>query len=151
MKATDCARQVLDVVPLVVRSIRSEMRRHRGADLSVPQLRALAFLSREAGASLSQVATHVGTTLPSMSKMVDGLVARGLVRRETSAQDRRRVTLTLSARGQDTLRASRARTQARFAEILAGLSVRDRAGVGRSMEALRRVFEAPPGPAAGDR
>ena len=87
----ECARQVLEAVPLVMLAIRTEMRRHRGSDLSVPQFRVLVYLNRHAGASLSDIAEHMGLTLPSMSKMIDGLVLRGLVLRRTNPADRRRV------------------------------------------------------------
>ena len=137
-----CARDVLDVVPLVLRAIRVEMRRHRGRDLSVPQFRTLAFLGGADGASLSATAQHVGLSLPSMSKMIDGLVARGLVRRRASARDRRCVTLSLSARGRATLGAARARAQARVARMLGPLSAEERRAVGRAMRALRPVFTA---------
>ena len=35
----DCAREVLEVVPLIMRAIRTDMRSHRTPDLSVPQFR----------------------------------------------------------------------------------------------------------------
>jgi DNA-binding MarR family transcriptional regulator len=139
--ADDCARQVLEVVPLVVRTLRATMRRHRGANLSVPQFRSLGYISRETGASLSAVAEHVGLTLPSMSKMIDGLVARRLVDRAISTRDRRQVTLALSPLGRATLRTARARTQAHLAEVLSALSDAERATVIRAMQAIRPIFE----------
>jgi DNA-binding MarR family transcriptional regulator len=141
VSADDCARNVLEVVPLVVRTLRATMRLHRGAHLSVPQFRSLGYLSREAGASLSDVAEHVGLTLPSMSKMIDGLVERRLVCRGISTRDRRRITLALSALGRATLQRARGRTQARVAEMLDALSEAERATVIRAMHALRPVFE----------
>ena len=51
------------------------------ADLSVPQFRTLLFLRRHPGASLSEVAEHIGLTLPSISKMIDRLEARDLLAR----------------------------------------------------------------------
>src|SRR5262245_29431147 len=139
--ADDCARNILEVVPLVVRALRATMRQQRGANLSVPQSRSLWYLSRETGASLSAVAEHVGLTLPSMSKMIDGLVARRLVDRGISTRDRRQVTLALSPLGRATLRTARARTQARVAELLNGLSDSEQVTVIRAMQALRPVFE----------
>jgi DNA-binding MarR family transcriptional regulator len=144
--ADDCARNVLEVVPLIVRTLRATMRQHRGANLSVPQFRSLWFISRETGASLSAVAEHVGLTLPSMSKMIDGLVARRLVDRAISTRDRRQVTLALSPLGRATLRTARARTQAHLAEMLGALSETERTTVIRAMQALRPAFEpASPG------
>jgi DNA-binding MarR family transcriptional regulator len=136
-----CAREVLETVPLVMRTVRAEMRRHRTADLSVPQFRTLNFLNRQAGASLSQVAEHIGLTLPSVSLLVDGLVERKLILRNTSAADRRRITLTLTARGQSVLEAAHGATQAALAEKLAALSAKDRMIVAQAMQALRPLFE----------
>src|SRR5512137_2718402 len=101
-----CAQEILEVVPAVMRIIRAEMRRHRTADLSVPQFRTLAFIDRNVAASLSDVAEHIGLTLPSMSKIVDGLVMRKLVTRQTHPTDRRRMTLALTPRGQTALQTS---------------------------------------------
>src|SRR4051812_32248907 len=82
-----------------MRTIRTEMRRSRTPDLSVPQFRVLAFLSLHPGASLLQVADHIGITPPSASKIVEGLVGRKLLKRESSRRDRRHVELDLSPSG----------------------------------------------------
>ena len=136
-----CAREVLETVPLVMRTVRAEMRRHRAADLSVPQFRTLTFLNRQAGASLSQVAEHIGLTLPSISLLVDGLVERKLILRNTHAVDRRRVTLTLTARGRSVLEAAYDATQTALAEKLSTLSTQDRSIVAQAMLTLRPLFE----------
>ena len=68
------ARELMEVVPLVMRTFRAEMRGSRANDLSVPQFRALGFVHRKPGTSLSDVAEHIGLALPSMSKLIDGLV-----------------------------------------------------------------------------
>jgi len=136
-----CAREVLETVPLVMRTVRAEMRCHRTADLSVPQFRTLNFLNRQAGASLSQVAEHIGLTLPSISLLVDGLVERKLILRNTSAADRRRITLTLTARGHSLLDAAHGATQAALAERLAALSAKDQMIVAQAMQALHPLFE----------
>src|SRR5512136_1704820 len=135
-----CAQEVLEVVPIVMRTIRAELRRHRAADLSIPQFRTLAFIDRNADASLSDVAEHIGLTLPSMSKIVEGLVTRKFVTRQTHPTDRRRMTLALTARGETALQLSRAATRACLAEDLATLSDRQREIIVQAMEILRPVF-----------
>jgi DNA-binding MarR family transcriptional regulator len=140
----DCAREVLDVVPLVMRVVRTEMRAHRGPELTVPHFRVLAFLARNEGASLSEVAEHVGLRLPSMSTLVDGLVTRGLVARSASAKDRRRVALCLTPRGRSTWGAARRATQARLAKLMANLSPEQQATVTAAMGALRALLASPP-------
>jgi DNA-binding MarR family transcriptional regulator len=75
----DCAREILDVKPVVMRFIRAEMRRHRAPGLSVPQFRTLVFIERSEGSSLGTVAEHLGLTPPSACKLVDGLRERRLI------------------------------------------------------------------------
>lgn len=138
--ADTCAQQILEVVPVVWRTIRTELRRHRTADLSVPQFRTLAYIDRNAATSLSDVAEHIGLTLPSMSKIVDGLVTRKFVTRQTHPTDRRRMTLALTTRGLNALEASRAATRACLVADLATLSDRQREIIVQAMEILRPVF-----------
>jgi DNA-binding MarR family transcriptional regulator len=130
---------VLEAVPLVMRRIRAEMRAHR-AGLSVPQFRALGYLHRHPGASLSDVAEHLGLACASTSKLIDGLVQRKLVTRHTAATDRRRLTLTLTAKGNALLASARQAAQRGLAQTLARLPVGERPGVARAMEQLLHAF-----------
>ena len=139
---SQCAVLLLDVVPLVMRTIRAEMRSHRGAGLSLPQFRTLVFLRRNAGASLSAVAEHVGLTPPSASKMLDGLIARNLASRRESLADRRRVTLALTAQGRAALKKARDRAHVRLAEMLSTLPATDRTVVAEAMTILQGVFSS---------
>lgn len=142
MQATPelCAQELLDVVPLVMRAIRTEMRSRRSRDLTVPQFRALLFINGHPATSLSDVADHIGLTLPTLSKMVDGLVARNLVIRKPCPEDRRRIELTITSRGQVQLESARKGTQDRLAEVLSSLSEADRNLVLQASQALRPIF-----------
>jgi DNA-binding MarR family transcriptional regulator len=135
-----CAQEILEVVPTVWRAIRAELRRHRAADLSIPQFRTLAFIDHNADASLSNVAENIGLTLPSMSKIVEGLVVRKLVTRQTHATDRRRMMLALTTRGKTALQTSREATRDCLAKDLAALNGRQREIIVQAMEILRPVF-----------
>jgi DNA-binding MarR family transcriptional regulator len=134
------AGHILETVPLVMGAIRSEMRSHRGSDLSVPQFRVLVYLNRHEGASLSDIAEHMGLTLPSMSKMVDGLVTRRLVSRRTDPDDRRRVTLAPTALGRTEMQAAYKATESRLAERLAALAESERRTILKAMQALKSIF-----------
>jgi len=115
----------------------------------VPQFRTLIFLNRHEGTSLSEVAEHIGLTLPSMSKMVDGLVIRGLTTRETHREDRRRMTLTLTRRGRTTLSSAYETTEAYLGQLFATLSSTERATIIQGMQLLRQLFAGKRGAAAG--
>jgi DNA-binding MarR family transcriptional regulator len=136
----DCARALLEAVPPVMRVIRNEMRRQSKPELSVPQFRVLSYLNRQPGASLSAVADHIGLTRPAMSILVDGLVNRNLVARDTDPGDRRRLTLSLTRQGQSLYTAARGRTQARLAARLAALSPAERQALVATLEQLRGLF-----------
>jgi len=139
----ECAHIVFDVVPQVMQNVRSEMRRRRGPEISVLQLRALTYLRRNPGATLSVLAEHVGLTLPSMSSQVSGLVARNLIDRSVSVEDRRFVTLKLTEQGKTHLEIARQGTQESLAKTLSVLAPDERATVVEAMHLLARVF-APP-------
>ncbi|MDM7916585.1 MAG: MarR family transcriptional regulator [Candidatus Eisenbacteria bacterium] len=136
-----CAREILETVPLVMAAIRCEMRRIRGSDLTIPQFRTLLYIGRKPESSLSRVADHIGLTLPSMSKLVDGLVDRALVRRVESRDDRRRVALSLTREGADLVGRVRAAGRRSIARRLSPLPQEARGEMLRAMQALRGLFE----------
>jgi DNA-binding MarR family transcriptional regulator len=140
MSSDAIAREILDVVPVVMRKIRIEMRTQRSADIAVPQFRALLFINRNPGSSLQSVAHHLGLTPPTVSKMVDGLVLDGLVRREPSPKDRRQVTLTLTLQGEEVLEKAHTGTQARLAEVLSHLTPQEGETVFQAMKLLHPLF-----------
>lgn len=136
----ECARQVLETVPIVMRAIRREMRSHRESELSVPRLRVLIYLNRNEGASLSDVAEYLGLTLPAASKLVGCLVDRSLVIREIHSGDRRFVTLAPTERGRTVMRKVSAAARERLAERLGFLSESEKTIVIQAMRTLASIF-----------
>jgi MarR family transcriptional regulator for hemolysin len=145
----DCAGEILNTVPRIIQSLRVKMRGGRGPDLTVPQFRTLIFFGVRPGAALSAAAEHVGLTPPSMSRLVDGLVLRGLLSRRESPKDRRRVAIELTASGRTLLEAAREATLAIFASGLSALPEAEISGIARAMRSLRRVFGAEDVPPEG--
>ena len=144
-----CARAVLDGLPQVMWFLRRQMRRHRSHRLSVPQFRTLVLLDRYPAASLSAVAENLGAALPTASRMVAGLVSKGLVVREPCPTDRRRMSLVLTPKGRNVLNAARRATQASVAREVARLSDAQRATIIEAARLLRDVFAGTPPPGAG--
>jgi DNA-binding MarR family transcriptional regulator len=134
------AQQVLDVIPLVMRTVRTKLREHRTADINVPQFRAMAYIDRNNGASLSDLATHIGLTLPAMSKLVDGLVNRKLVSRDVHSRDRRKVCLSLTPQGRDELNAAHEHTRKFLAEKMSSLAGEELRTISRAMQILKVAF-----------
>ncbi len=142
-----CAGEILDVVPLVMRTIKHEMRQRRASGLSVPQFRAMLFIDRQGKPALVEVAAHLGLTSATACRMMDELAARQLVLSRPSKVDRRKITLTLTGEGQAVLENARQGTLRRLEELLAGLSSAENAAILQAMDALRRAFASPTGSA----
>ena len=132
--------ELLDVVPVIMRTIRTEMRSHKSNELTVPLFRALMFLERHPGASLQDLAGHLGLTSPTVCKIVDGLVSKSLVMRQSSRADRRKITLTLTSDGQEILEKARTSTQARLADLLTSLSAEQCETILRALKLLHPLF-----------
>jgi DNA-binding MarR family transcriptional regulator len=137
-----CAALLLEVAPLVVRTIRTRMRGQRDADLSVPQFRALGHVYRHPGVSLSAVAEHLGLSVPATSRLVEGLVARDYVVRQHSATDRRTVELTIAPRGSASFAAARQTTHMQLAARLQSLAPAELETLASALRALRPLFTA---------
>lgn len=72
-------------------------------DLSVVQLRALTVLSELGTANLGRLAEGLDVTVSTTSRLVDRLVAAGLVERRPSPRTRREIELRVSPDGADVL------------------------------------------------
>jgi DNA-binding MarR family transcriptional regulator len=94
-----CAEKVMCTFPPVMRAIGQEMRQRQAPELMPVQFFALKILQEHAGASLSLVKQHLCISLSATSKLIDGLVARGLVTREIPLHNRRRIILSLTDTG----------------------------------------------------
>jgi DNA-binding MarR family transcriptional regulator len=136
----EIARELLEVVPAVMREIRSQMHSRGSLDLTVPQFRTLAFVNRNKGSSLSEVADHIGLTSPSASTLVDGLIQRGLMTREEHPGDRRRVRLAVTRPGEIILETSTNGTMAYLAKKLSNMSADGREVIVKAMNTLRLIF-----------
>lgn len=137
-----CARELMDTVPQIMQAIRVEMRRGRVAELSMPQFRTLRFIQRNPNSSLSCLAEHLGLMLPSVSKLVDGMVKAELVVRRESAADRRKVTLGLTPAGEAIVDAARAKAQYFLVDELDSLSAGELEIIHRALQLLNPIFKS---------
>jgi len=133
------AREVMDVMPQVTWFLRGTMRHHRGG-LSLPQFRTLVRVRRQPTINLSVLAEHLGVSLPSASRMVAGLVDKGLLQRKGRSGDRRQMSLALTARGEAVLGAARRATQQCLESQISPLEARQRKTVMEAMGILKRCF-----------
>ena len=121
------------------------------ADLSLPQYRVLSMLDGSSALS-SDLAERLAVRPPTVTAVVDGLVARGLVERRTVEADRRRVDHVITPLGHRTLETADGSVDARLRQIAGHLGSEaeaDRAFEGlalwrRALLARRRARSAAP-------
>ncbi len=140
VSVSGCAKAVLDGLPQVMWFIRRHMRQHRTSGLSVPQFRTLVLLDRYPGANVSLVSEQLGATLPTASRLVAGMVRRGLIKRQQSEHDRRQASLVLTSRGESSLEASRQATTGQIEDRLRRLNASERSMVAWTMQTLGQTF-----------
>ena len=93
-----------ECVPHVWRQTKIHIRRNafENYQISEGQFQVLRRI-RRGSTSVSSLAQVSGTGLPSVSKVVEALVKRGLVTRSQDPNDRRRVPLALTTQGQQVM------------------------------------------------
>jgi DNA-binding MarR family transcriptional regulator len=105
-------------------------------DITAPQLGTLLLVEANPGVSQSAVAEALRFDRSTLVQIVDRLEARGLVKRETSARDRRSHALTLTAAGARLLVTLKELLRVHEAEIAASLSDAQRATLIALLERL---------------
>ena len=133
-----CASVILDSLPCVMQRLRQLMRDVRG-NLTVPQFRLLAFLDRQPGSTLAEVADFIGIAKATASTMVTTLERKGFIKRMPTL-DRRTVALHASRKGKTLLGHAYSAARTRVAERLASLDEPSLAGLERAFLALSGCF-----------
>lgn len=67
-----------------------------GSELSAAQMNAITIVNKHGPLSMGALADQLGITAPSASAMVDRLVEKGILIREHSSEDRRKVEVRIS-------------------------------------------------------
>ena len=136
----DVAAAVVDVVPLVMRAIRREMRAAAAESMTVPQLRALLYVRRNPETNLSALAEHLGIGVTGASGLVDRLVRQDMLTRETDPNERRRIQLTVTPQGTERLNQAVKAAREAVAALLGDLTQDEAATIEGAMATLRTAF-----------
>jgi len=130
--------------PALLRVGRELRREAREVGVSPEQVSLLVTVKYAPGIGVGELATRERVSAPAMSNHGDRLEPDGLVERTPSADDRRRVGLTLTDEGQRVLRRVRSRRTAWLASRLGGLTPEELAAVEAAVEPLSRLVEGRP-------
>jgi DNA-binding MarR family transcriptional regulator len=148
MNAAVATKDILDLAealrPALLRASRALRREAQRAGVSALDAQILGAVKKHPGIGVSILADHEQMTRPSMSSHVKRLEAAGwLGRDEASEEDRRRVGLRITPKGQKALEAIRRRRNDWLAARLTTLTPEARAALALAAEPLSRL--------AGDR
>lgn len=114
---------------------------HRAGELSHAQYHLLFGLAECGELSASRLAAAADVTPATVTQMLDGLVAMGLVERTRSDRDRRVVTVALTDRGRELLTQKRAAWEQRWRETLVGFSSDELASAAAVLASLRAMYD----------
>ena len=122
-----------------IRLLRTLRREDDGSGLSAPRLSALSVVVFAGPMSLAELAAAEQVKPPTMSRIVDALVERGLITRIAKPGDRRSVEITATKEGVQLLDAGRERRVAALVSRLRKLADSERRALTRGVEILERV------------
>lgn len=111
-------------------------------ELTPSQLSAMGVLLREGDLQIGDLAVHEQVRAPSMTRLIDHLESRGLVRRTPSPTDRRACVLGLTEQGSALLTANRRRRDEWLAERLQSLTEQERQTLREAIPILLKVADA---------
>lgn len=138
------ASEVLQAIFLIMRRLRREGAQNTG--MSFADLMILGYLKREPGRGVSDLAAEAGVSGPTMSTQVKRLEAAGLIVRDpTPEHDRRRISLSLSPRGNALVIDMKQRAAEWMISRLDELDADQRAAITQAAPALAALALAQPG------
>jgi long-chain acyl-CoA synthetase len=110
-------------------------------DLTLPQYRVMGILA-EGSAAASGLAERLTVRPPSITAIIDGLVARGLVDRKHEDSDRRRIAVRLTPEGERIVAEADRVVDEYLASIATCLPTKDEAMALRSLELWGQALTA---------
>lgn len=127
--------------PVLLRLARELRKETEQVGITARQATLLWLVKRSPGLSLAELAVEEGISAPAMSGHVDRLERAGLLTRERSTDDRRRVGLRLTEEGERLLRRIRARRTTWLANRLRTLGPADLDAIAAAIPALLQLVE----------
>jgi DNA-binding MarR family transcriptional regulator len=137
-QARESARDILEIIPLVMRTIAAELR--SAGELPAPAHFGLLSVLSARPRMLTDLASLQGVSLPTMSNSISAMVERGWVRRTAPEGDRRVVIIEVTATGRAALERVGRCAEAHLADVLAPVDLPSRRRLQGGLGVLRKVF-----------
>lgn len=126
MEKTDLIKKVIDLQRKVDRA-----RRQYGIDVwmelpvTIAQLKSLYFISNHGSCISGELATALKVTPTNITGIIDRLVKQGLVSRNEDTEDRRKLLLRATEKGEELLDKLRERRRGRLSEVLSRMRLEE--------------------------
>ena len=137
-QARDTAREILRIVPLVMRAVAAELR--AAGELPAPAHFGLLSVLSAQPRNLSELAAVQGVSLPTMSNSITAMVERGWVRRLSQSGDRRVLVIEVTPAGRAAVERDRRAAESHLADVLDPLDATSRRRLQAGLAVLSKVF-----------
>src|SRR5215216_5996735 len=137
-QARESARDVLEIIPLVMRTVAAELR--AAGELPAPAHFGLLSVLSEHSRTLTELAALQGVSLPTMSSSISAMAERGWVKRAEPEKDRRTVLIEMTSTGRAALERVARCAETHLAEVLAPVDGLSRRRLQGGLTVLREIF-----------
>lgn len=145
----DTARQIVAIIPKVMRIVGAEMR--RSPQLQDPShVGLMRVLAHKGSCTMTALADNWSVSLPTMSRSIRRLEERDWVHLTRSGEDRRNVLVELTPAGRAVLDEAYDRTARGVEELVKTLTSEEHEKLAAGLAVLRQMFEAAAAPAHHD-
>lgn len=137
----ELSKRLLEVLPPIVQKLRAEARVAVKGKITMPQFRILANI-KQGFMTVSAIAENQMVAQPTASKMIDGLVNRGFIKRVASKDDRRKIHLELSKKGMTTFLECRGQVQKQMSNNMKTLTSDEREKLATALNYFESILVA---------
>ena len=137
----ECAKTLLEVSPLIKRSVSSHFYRELDKSVLTPGQYQVLFLINRGNNTPSTLAACIKVSVPTISRQVDFLESRGLITRKRDIEDRRVVYLEMTEAGSKLLGEMALEMERWMSEKLKNLDDQELMKITEALNTLRTIFQ----------
>lgn len=138
-----CGFRILSAIRRIIRAVDIHSRKlYNEFDITTPQMICVYELMRNDGLTLSQLSKAVNIGTSTVTGIVDRLESKGLLTRQRSQLDRRKVLLRLTEAGRRIIRQAPSLLQDKLSDALQSLPEFEQATIAMSLERVVALMEA---------
>jgi DNA-binding MarR family transcriptional regulator len=135
--------EILIALRRIMRAIELRSKRlEKSAGLTVPQLLVLQELAAAGELSVSEIARRISLSQGTVTSIVQRMEAKGLLQKHRSGQDRRRLEVALTEKGQDKLAMSPGLLQEEFVSRFQQLESWEQKMLTSALERIAEIMDA---------